>query len=232
MLDPMSNTPLDTGPNLTVCMFDTDNDTITVARELNAFGPNGLAGPAALAWRVFSVTLIFTAVGSAVYHWAPSNASLVGDRLPIAWICAALLCAFMAERVDPRWGHGPALLASLLCASAAVAYWWLTDRSSTGDLRPYLYVQFLPMLLIPAALCLRLEPRFVGTTPASAWWVVLAAYAAAKAFELADRPVFEAVGLISGHTLKHLLAAAGAAWLLHAATRPRPASVSSGSQLP
>jgi len=57
MLDPLSNTPLDTGPNLTVCMFDTDNDTITVARELNAFGPNGLAGPAALALRQLQLPL-------------------------------------------------------------------------------------------------------------------------------------------------------------------------------
>jgi len=37
--------------------------------------------------------------------------------------------------------------------------------------------------------------------------------------ELGDATVFDALGFASGHTLKHLLAAGAAGWLLRAATR-------------
>jgi hypothetical protein len=49
MLDPISNKPFDTGPNVVVCLFDSETDTIGVSRELNAFGPGGVSGPAAFA---------------------------------------------------------------------------------------------------------------------------------------------------------------------------------------
>ena len=190
----------------------------------------GQRGPTASAWRVFAAALICTALGSAVYHWSPSNATLVGDRLPIAWACAALLCAFLAERLQPRWASAPSLAAALAFATLAVAYWWWSEGAGRGDLRPYLYLQLLPMLLVPAALWLGLPATFDTATSPRAWWAVLGCYAAAKVFELADQAVFVSTALISGHTLKHLLAAAGAAWLLQAATRPGGAGVSSGSR--
>jgi hypothetical protein len=169
-----------------------------------------------LAWCTFAAALVGTAFGSALYHWAPGNGALVLDRLPIAWACAALLCAFLAERVDARWASWPVLAAALLAASASVAWWWLGERQGHGDLRPYLYVQFLPMLLVPAAIWLKLpvqNPRALGN---DAWWTVLGLYAAAKGMELADQAVFDALGFTSGHTLKHLLAATAALCLLRA----------------
>lgn len=182
----------------------------------------GSAAPTAAAWRVFSAALACTAAGSAIYHWAPSNATLVGDRLPIAWACAALLCAFLGERVQRRWCDARVLGAALFAATLSVVYWWIGERGGHGDLRPYLVVQFLPGLLVPAALWLGLAPAFEEDTPASAWWALLGFYAAAKLMEMADRTVFDAsITFVSGHTLKHLLAAAGAAWLLGAATRAR-----------
>lgn len=174
------------------------------------------AAPSTTAWRIFAAALVGAAFGSAVYHWAPSNATLVGDRLPIAWACAALLCAFLGERVSTRWYSLPALGAALTLATLSVAFWWATERTGHGDLRPYLYFQFLLMPLVPLGLWLRLPATSPTATPASAWWTVLACYAAAKAMEMADTTVFVAIAAISGHTLKHLLAAAGAAWLLRA----------------
>ena len=44
----------------------------------------------------------------------------------------------------------------------------------------------------------------------------LAAYGSAKAFELLDERVFQATGVLSGHTLKHLAGAAGALFLVAA----------------
>jgi len=177
-----------------------------------------LAGqPGMQAWRLFAAAVTLTAIGSSVYHWAPNNASLVVDRLPIAWACATLLCAFLAERVDGRWVNAQALVLALLTSSIAVAWWAAGEAQGQGDLRPYVFVQFLPMLLIPAALLLKMQPTSSRALPASAWWTALALYGLAKALEAADHNVLEALGFVSGHSLKHLLAAGTAGWLLRSA---------------
>ncbi len=167
-----------------------------------------------LAWRAFSVALVCTAFGSALYHWAPGNALLVADRLPIAWACAALACGFLSERVDARWASLPVMAAATLAASASVAWWWISEQLGVGDLRAYLFVQFLPMLTVPAALLLKLRPLRLDAVRNTAWWAVLGLYGAAKLMELADAAVFDTLVFASGHTLKHLLAAAAAACLL------------------
>lgn len=174
---------------------------------------------ASLAWTSFALALIATAAGSAAYHWAPDNTSLAFDRLPIAWACAALTCAFLTERVDARWGRSAVLATALVLASASVALWWWSETAGRSDLRTYLFVQFLPMLLVPATLLLRLPRRFAAAAPDGAWWGVLIGYGIAKALEVADHAVLEQLGVLSGHTLKHLAAAAAAAWLLHGAWR-------------
>lgn len=161
------------------------------------------------AWRVFSAAVTLTSIGSSLYHWQPDNASLVADRLPIAWACASLLCAFLGERFDARWSIARTLLVTVVASSATVAWW-----AASGDLRAYVFVQFLPLLLIPAALVLKVQPQSAQAVPASAWWTALGLYGAAK---LMDHSVLEALGSVSGHTLKHLLAAAAAGVLLRAA---------------
>jgi len=172
-----------------------------------------------LAWRTFSAALICTALGSALYHWAPGNAALVADRLPIAWACAALLCGFLGERVDTRCTSATVLTAALVAASFSVAWWWLGEQQGHGDLRAYLFVQFLPMLIVPAALLMKLPALRDEAVRASTWWTVLGLYAAAKLMEVADQTVFDALGFVSGHTLKHLLAASAALCLLRAVGR-------------
>lgn len=64
-------------------------------------------------YRRFLVGLLLTAIGSALYHRAPDNASPVWDRIPIAPACAGLLAAVHAESLAkpsslPRpycWGY-------------------------------------------------------------------------------------------------------------------------------
>jgi hypothetical protein len=177
--------------------------------------------PGMLAWRMFAAAITLTAIGSSVYHWQPDNAGLVVDRLPIAWACAALLCAFLAERVDARWASARSLVLAVLVSSLTVAWWAVGEAHGQGDLRPYVFVQFLPMLLIPAALVLNMHPVSSRALPASAWWTALALYGLAKALEAADHNVLEALGVVSGHSLKHLLAAGTAGWLLRAAVLTR-----------
>ncbi len=190
---------------------------------IGVWGLRALAGatdPSRHAWRVFAAAVFLTAFGSAAYHWAPGNGALVFDRLPIAWACAALTCALLAERVDPSWARPLQILGALLTASAAVGWWWLTEQHGVGDLRPYLFVQFLPMLLVPTAIIFKVPAQSAATLAPRDWWLVLGLYAAAKLMELADANIFDALVLTSGHTLKHLLAAAAAWWLLRAACRP------------
>ena len=79
-----------------------------------------------------------------------------------------------------------------------------------GDLRPYGLMQLAPMLLIPLSLRLY-APRYSGDRDIMA---VLGLYGLALLFDLGDRPVFEfSGGLVSGHTLKHIVAALAVVWV-------------------
>jgi hypothetical protein len=153
-----------------------------------------------------------TSVGSAYYHWFPDNATLVWDRLPMTAAFMGFFAAVIAERVSVRAAGW--LLAPLAAAGLAAAwYWHLTELRGQGDLRPYILVQFLPLAALPLILalfpCRYLDGR---TLMAGLGW-----YAAAKACEHFDRPVYDALGgAVSGHTFKHILAAAGVWWLLRA----------------
>lgn len=173
------------------------------------------------AWALFAGSLLLTSFGSSYYHWAPDNARLVYDRLPIAWACAALTCGFLAQRVDTRWSSVAPLLTTWSVATVSVLYWWVTEQYGVGDLRPYLLVQFLPMVLVPAALLMRLPPATSKPCVSNrAWWGVLALYGLAKLAEAADELLFHSLShMTSGHVLKHLLAASAAAVLATSLTQ-------------
>jgi hypothetical protein len=99
------------------------------------------------------------------------------------------------------------VLTSLVAAVLSVAWWYVTEQSGQGDLGPYLLLQGLPLLLIPLWQALHGAPR----TDRLAFGTAIALYALAKVAELQDEEVLNAVGWISGHTIKHLLATASAA---------------------
>lgn len=153
--------------------------------------------------------------GSAYYHWAPSNATLVWDRLPMTIGFMGLLSAVIAEQLSER--AGLALLGPLLIAGvASVFYWQYTD-----DLRPYMLVQFGPLVLIP--LMITLFPK--RYTHSERWYWIIGWYAMAKILELADVKVFAATaGIVSGHTLKHLAAAWACYEIVRMLKVRRPAS--------
>ena len=152
-------------------------------------------------YAVFFAALALTAAGSSWYHLAPDNARLIWDRLPIALACAALLAASW------RQAHAGtrAALPLLLAFGAASVWWW----SASGDLRPYLLIQLAPLALIPA-----LQWQCGAPSPQrKAFAVAIALYVLAKLCEVGDHAGLAWLGLISGHTLKHLLATA-AAWVI------------------
>lgn len=157
---------------------------------------------------VFFAGVTLTAFGSAWYHAAPDNASLLWDRLPMTLAFTGLFAAVIVEFVSRTAGRR--LLLPLLAAGlASVLYWAGTEAAGAGDLRFYLLVQFLPLVLIPLILALYRRPSFLN----GALLGMLGLYALAKAAEEFDASLLAAShGLVSGHTLKHLLAAT-AAWL-------------------
>jgi len=147
--------------------------------------------------------LIF--VGSAYYHWAPNNSSLVWDRLPMTLAFMGIFSMILAERISVRIGIR-FLIPLLVLGVASVAYWHMTEQSGQGDLRPYALVQFLPIVLIPIILWL-FPARYSG---ARYLVEMIGWYAVAKVLEFLDADIWGWVGgWISGHSLKHLVAAWG-----------------------
>ena len=160
------------------------------------------------------------AFGSAWYHLAPSNATLVWDRLPMTVGFMALFSLIVRDRLSDSLGRH-ALAPLLLIGASSVFYWYATELQGAGDLRFYYVIQFLPMLLIPLLL---LSGAGAGGLRSGWLWATLALYLLAKQAEAHDRALFEASGLLSGHSLKHLIAASAVLCALLAALRPADAS--------
>lgn len=172
----------------------------------------------ALPYQLFFFFVILTGFASGYYHLAPGNAGLAWDRAAIALAFMAWFAAILCERVAP--GSGFVLLPLLLVAGVgSVVYWYWSETRGMGDLRPYGLMQIAPMLLIP--LLLRLyPPRYSGGRDIL---VVIGLYLLALLSDLSDRPVFALTGgLVSGHTLKHAIAALAAVWVVRTLRRRRP----------
>jgi Ceramidase len=166
----------------------------------------------------FCTAVMLVAFGSAYYHLDPSTPTLVWDRLPMTAAFMSLLSAVIADRIS--WVIGRALLWPLVVIGIASIAWWVrTEAVGQGDLRAYALVQFLPMLLLPMMLLLW---RGEGLR-ARPLWIAFGAYAAAKLAEQFDYGIMAATGGFSGHSLKHLIAALAAWWIVRAFQRS-PAS--------
>lgn len=178
-------------------------------KERHAPGNRFLARQEAWPYVVFFAGVGLTCIGSAYYHWAPSNATLVWDRLPMTLAFMGIFSASIAEQINPKLGvRLLPVLAALGIAS--VVYWRLGELRGAGDLRPYGLVQFFPLLAIP--LLVLLFPR--RYTRSADLLVALGIYAVAKAFEVLDVAIFRLGHVVSGHTLKHLAAALAVYWIL------------------
>mgnify|MGYP001819647316 CR=1 FL=1 len=171
---------------------------------------------ALVAYQVFFAGILLTAFGSAYYHLAPANETLVWDRLPMTIGFAGLLTIIIAEFVSASAARR-LLVPFLLVGLASVAYWGWTESRGVGDLRPYALVQFLPMLLIPLVL-LTHQPT-IGERKYF-WWMLLF-YLVAKILEFLDPAVLSMGQLVSGHSLKHVVAAMTPAVFLYALTQRR-----------
>lgn len=178
--------------------------------RLIAISPDTVTPQTEWAWKIFFTAIALTAFGSGYFHWQPNNDTLIWDRLPMTIGFMSLVSIIVAEYFSPSLGKR-LLWPLLLAGIGSVAYWAITESRGGGDLRPYAIVQFLPMLLIPMVIILYRNRSDLGRY---VWWMI-AFYAAAKIAEQLDEQLYALGSLMSGHTLKHLLASLAPASLLY-----------------
>ncbi len=150
---------------------------------------------------LFFIGLIFTTVGSMLYHLTPSDSTLLWDRAGMAFVFAGMLGVAASERISAKSGIWLGLI-SLLAGMLSLLVW-----SQTTDVLPWMTLQFGSLLLILILAITRKHIKSLGVS----LYAVVAWYALAKVFESNDHAIFEATGhWVSGHTLKHLAASLAA----------------------
>ncbi|MFV2057723.1 MAG: ceramidase domain-containing protein [Thiohalomonadales bacterium] len=172
--------------------------------KLKHTGKLNVLGKMSSAYILLFFGTLLVGFGSGYYHLAPVNQTLVWDRLPMTIAFMALFSIIISEFISVR--SGKALLFPLILVGVlSVIYWHLSEINGEGDLRYYVLVQFYPILSIPVIL---LCFRSVYTHIQAYWWLLLT-YIVAKLFEYLDGEIYDLLGFISGHTLKHVFAALG-----------------------
>lgn len=157
------------------------------------------------AYRLFFCSLILTGFASAYYHAAPDNPRLAVDRLAVALTLSCWLVMLLGERFPARMSRWWLALA-ILPGQLAVLAWIASELAGHGDLRPYLLFQGVAFTVALAVLLgSRAMPKrrlFLASAVLYGWALVC---------DLSDHALAAVFGFVSGHTLKHLLAAAAAA---------------------
>ncbi len=150
---------------------------------------------------VFFLGALLTCFGSAYYHLAPGDQPLVWDRLPMTLGFAGLVSAALAERAHLGFGLRSIWLLIALGISS-VTYWINYD-----NVIPYgVYQGWSILVIVLLMVC------YPATRYDRGYLLVWAAvwYGLAKLLETFDQQVYELTGeAVSGHAIKHLLAALG-----------------------
>ncbi|MCB8919999.1 MAG: alkaline phytoceramidase [Ardenticatenaceae bacterium] len=167
---------------------------------------------------IFFIGVAITSFGSAYYHLDPNNTHLVWDRLPMTFGFMSIFAAVIMERIDRDAGLR-LLWPMVIVGIGSVVYWYWSELHLHGDLRFYINIQFYPLMAIPLIVTL-FPSRY---TKGEQVYTIILIYALAKAFELLDKPVYQLLGgVISGHTIKHLVAALATYWALRMLLLRRP----------
>ena len=169
-------------------------------------------------YKLFFWAVALLGFASGYYHLAPGNGGLAWDRAAIALAFMAWFAAILGERIS--LATAIIMLPLLLVAAlGSVGWWYWSETQGAGDLRFYLLVQIVPILLIPLLLWLY-PPRY-----SKGWHIllVIGLYLLALLFDYADRQVFALTGgFVSGHTLKHAVAALAALWVVRYLQQRKP----------
>jgi hypothetical protein len=176
--DVMSNLPMFfiglTGLNYSIKTLNTRGDF--VAKWL----------PVILSFGIFGASF-----GSAYYHWAPENYTLVWDRLPMTLMFMPILALLAYDFMGKKIGRYSFYILIPL-GIFSVLYWHFTELAGKGDLRLYAFVQFGTMLLAPILIWL-----FYKKTSYIQWvWYILGWYILAKIAEYYDPQIYESMMML------------------------------------
>lgn len=161
----------------------------------------------------FWIGIFLISLGSSYYHWAPSNETLLWDRLPMSIAFMGVSFSLIVAQGKVRLYILPYLLMEALGISSTLYAHFAEDLSF------YAMCQAYPLLLAVIS-GIRLWP--MAGTKDLLWGFF--AYGLAKVFEYNDLIVFQSTAeYLSGHTIKHLLAALGAFFVLRFFLHLKPA---------
>jgi len=154
-------------------------------------------------YAVFFLGVLLTAAGSAWYHLSPDNETLFWDRLPMTIAFMGLLSSQIVDRVSVRAGL-VLLVPMLLIGMGTVVYWIVTERMGAGNVLPYGILQgySVVVLLLMATLHRSRYSRAADVYFVFGWYVL------AKVLESLDAEILALGHVVSGHSLKHVAAAA------------------------
>lgn len=150
-------------------------------------------------WFVFFLGVALVFFGSGYYHHRPDDERLVWDRLPMTVAFMGLFSAMLTEYVSEE--HELALLVTSLAVGAGSVILW----KYVNDLRVYAWVQATPLVVIPYLLAVYPARH----THRHYLIYGVAAYAIAFTIQYLDHGIYRlTMTAISGHSLKHMVAAA------------------------
>lgn len=157
---------------------------------------------------LFSGFLLLT-FGSGYYHWDPNNFGLLLDRIPISIIVLSFFLLIVSDCTVKKWPKKmffPLMLFGVL----SPLYWYFTELYATGDLRPYVLVQFFPVVAIPIIILLRKK----NISYIREIYFIYAFFTLAKISEALDEEIYEVLKILSGHNLKHIFMAIAGIYLV------------------
>ncbi len=144
----------------------------------------------------FFIGIGLTGIGSTYYHFNPTTATLLWDRLPMTITFIAFFSAVMHEFVCEKTGK-QSLIPFLFLGILSILYWQMSN-----DLRFYVFIQFTPIII---TLFILITSSHTSSQKKWFWWIIVL-YSLAKLAEQFDEFIFEKLVLLSGHSIKHILA--------------------------
>lgn len=135
----------------------------------------------------YSLALILVGVGSGWYHLWPTSDSLFFDRMPMTFAFMSL----WGDKINSVYGTDISIWLFWMIGAFSILWW-----KHSGSLNFYAWVQFYPMINFLTWAHNIYELEFL------AWYLL------AKVTEYFDEGIYKlSRGLVSGHTLKHILCA-------------------------
>jgi hypothetical protein len=157
---------------------------------------------------IFALAILGTGFGSSYFHYNPNPSTLFWDQLPMSIGFASFVGMVIADRVSVKAGR---ILGYVLSVVGPWSVWNI--YFGNGDTLFYICLQFGTLLFALLVITLTRAEKM----KTSLIFFGLIAYIVAKVLETYDGPIFDTLGFISGHSLKHI-AATVALWAIFKGT--------------